>query len=54
MVIPIPRAWQVFEQEGKIRDEGIERQLRLLRAEVWRAARQRTRGNRGITGIADE
>jgi FMN reductase len=40
LVIPIPRAWQVFDQEGKARDEGIERQLRSLGAEVWRAARQ--------------
>jgi FMN reductase len=40
LVIPIPRAWQVFDREGKARDEGIERQLRSLGAEVWRAARQ--------------
>ena len=40
LVIPIPRAWQVFDEEGKARDEGIERQLRSLGAEVWRAARQ--------------
>jgi FMN reductase len=40
LVIPIPRAWQVFDQEGKARDEGVERQLRSLGAEVWRAARQ--------------
>lgn len=40
LVIPIPRAWQVFDEEGKVRDEGIERQLRKLGAEVWRAARQ--------------
>jgi FMN reductase len=40
LVIPIPRAWQVFDEEGKARDEGIERQLHSLGAEVWRAARQ--------------
>jgi FMN reductase len=40
LVIPIPRAWQVFDEEGKARDEGIELQLRSLGAEVWRAARQ--------------
>jgi FMN reductase len=40
LVIPIPRAWQVFDEEGKARDEGIERQLRSLGAEVWHAARQ--------------
>lgn len=40
LVIPIPRAWQVFDEEGKARDEGIARQLRSLGAEVWRAARQ--------------
>ena len=40
LVIPIPRAWEVFDEEGKVRDEGIERQLRKLGAEVWRAARQ--------------
>jgi FMN reductase len=40
LVIPIPRAWQVFDEEGKVRDKGIERQLRSLGAEVWRAARQ--------------
>jgi FMN reductase len=40
LVIPIPRVWQVFDEEGKVRDEGIERQLRSLGTEVWRAARQ--------------
>jgi FMN reductase len=40
LVIPIPRAWEVFDEEGKPRDEGIERQLRKLGEEVWRAARQ--------------
>ena len=40
LVIPIPRAWQVFDEHGKARDGGIERQLRSLGAEVWRAARQ--------------
>lgn len=40
LVIPIPRAWQVFDEEGKAHDEGIEHQLRSLGAEVCRAARQ--------------
>ncbi|WP_447987132.1 NADPH-dependent FMN reductase [Nitrospira sp. Nam74] len=40
LVIPIPHAWEVFDEEGKARDGGIERQLRALGAEVWRAARQ--------------
>jgi FMN reductase len=40
LVIPIPRAWQVFDDTGKARDEGVERQLRSLGREVWRAARQ--------------
>jgi hypothetical protein len=35
LVIPIPRAWQVFDEIGKARDEGIEGQLRKLGAEVW-------------------
>lgn len=40
LVIPIPRAWQVFDEEGKARDESVARQLRALGAEVWRASRQ--------------
>lgn len=40
LVIPIPRAWQVFDDTGKARDEGVDRQLRSLGAEVWRAAKQ--------------
>ena len=48
LVIPIPRAWQVFDEEGKARDEGIERQLRSLGAEVWRAA-----GQFALEGVCD-
>jgi FMN reductase len=40
LVIPIPRAWQVFDENGKIRDANIEDQLRSLGREVARAARQ--------------
>lgn len=40
LVIPIPRAWKVFDEKGKIQDPQIEEQLRLLGREVVRAARQ--------------
>ena len=40
LVVPIPRAWQAFDQEGRARDEGVGRQLRSLGAEVWLAVRQ--------------
>ncbi len=40
LVIPIPRAWKVFDKNGKIRDANIEDQLRSLAREVTRAARQ--------------
>jgi FMN reductase len=40
LVIPIPRAWQAFDEAGTPRDENIDRQFRSLGAEVVRAARQ--------------
>jgi FMN reductase len=40
LVIPIPRAWQAFDDAGNARDEGVAVQLRALGAEVCRAARQ--------------
>lgn len=40
LVVPIPGAWRVFDVDGHALDEGVERQLRALGREVWRAARQ--------------
>lgn len=40
LVIPIPRAWQVFDEKGQIKDPQIGEQLRSLGREVVRAARQ--------------
>lgn len=40
LVVPIPGAWRVFDDDGKALDEGVERQLRALGREVWRAARR--------------
>lgn len=40
MVIPIPRAWQVFNEQGHSTDPQIDQQLRLLGREVHRAAYQ--------------
>ncbi len=48
MVMPIPRAWQVFDESGQPRDPAIEQQLRALGAEVVRAARQF-----GVSGSCD-
>ncbi len=39
MVVPVPRSWRTFDG-GRVTDEGMERQLRALGAEVVRAARQ--------------
>ena len=39
MVMPIARAWQVFDEAGRPKDRAIEQQLRALGAEVVRAAR---------------
>ena len=40
LVIPVPKAWQVFDHEGHARDQAIDGQLRALGREVARAARQ--------------
>lgn len=40
LVIPIPQAWRVFDNEGKTLDEKVYEQLRALGREVTRAARQ--------------
>src|SRR5262249_26073556 len=37
-VIPVASAFRVFDSEGRVTDEGIERQLRTLGAEVVRVA----------------
>lgn len=40
LVIPIPQAWRVFDQEGHTQDAKISEQLHSLGREVTRAARQ--------------
>lgn len=40
LVLPIPRAWRVFDDEGNVTDEKVETQLLALGAEVARAAEQ--------------
>ena len=40
LVIPIPQAWRVFDDDGNIKDQKISEQLRSLGQEVSRAARQ--------------
>jgi FMN reductase len=40
MVQPIPRAWEIFDQSGAVRDPVVAEQLRALGREVVRAARQ--------------
>jgi len=40
LVIPIPRAHEIFAQDGSVRDPAVSDQLRVLGAEVVRAARQ--------------
>ncbi len=40
MVMPIPRAWEVFDARGESRDERVTNQLKALGQEVVRAARQ--------------
>jgi len=37
-VVPVPAAYRVFDEGGRIRDESVEGQLRLLGAEVVRVA----------------
>ena len=40
LVIPVPRAWQAFDDQGRARDPGVDQQLRELGAEVTKASRQ--------------
>jgi len=40
MVQPIPRAWEIFNADGSVRDPVVADQLRALGREVVRAARQ--------------
>ena len=40
LVIPIPQAWRVFDDNGNTKDQKISEQLRSLGQEVSRAARQ--------------
>lgn len=40
LVIPIPRAWQAFDEAGRARDPNVDEQLRNLGQEVVRVARQ--------------
>lgn len=40
LVLPIPRASQVFDASGHVKDVIVEQQLRLLGREVYRAAQQ--------------
>jgi FMN reductase len=37
-VVPVPTAARAFDADGRVRDEGVERQLRTLGAEVVRVA----------------
>lgn len=40
MVIPVSRAWKVFEEDGSVADEAVGEQLRALGREIVRAADQ--------------
>lgn len=40
MVLPVARAWQAFDEDGRVRDDMVASQLAALGAEVVRAARQ--------------
>ncbi len=40
LVLPVAQAWQAFDEDGRVRDEMVERQLAALGAELVRAARQ--------------
>jgi FMN reductase len=48
MVLPVARAWQAFDEDGRIQDDLVEGQLSALGAEVVRAARQM-----GVDGRCD-
>jgi FMN reductase len=49
LVMPIARAWQIFDEAGWPKDPAIEQQVRALGAEVVRAARQF-----GVSGSCDD
>ncbi len=38
LVVPIAQAFRAFEADGRAREAGLERQLRLLGTEIVRAA----------------
>jgi hypothetical protein len=40
LVLPVAQAWQAFDEDGRVRDDMVARQLAALGAEVVRAARQ--------------
>jgi FMN reductase len=40
LVLPVAQAWQAFDDDGRVHDNMVERQLAALGAEVVRAARQ--------------
>ena len=42
LVVPIPQAWQAFDENDRPRDQGIETQLRTLGTEVARVAQRMT------------
>src|SRR5262249_41641850 len=46
-VVPVPTAARAFDADGRVRDEGVERQLRMLGAEVVRVA-ARFAGDRSL------
>lgn len=40
LVLPVPQSWRSFDPDGRLTDEAVAAQLRVLGAEVVRAARQ--------------
>jgi len=42
LVVPVPQAWQAFDEDGRPRDQGIETQLQTLGKEVARVAQRMT------------
>jgi FMN reductase len=40
LVIPVPRAWEAFDDRGRALDPGIDKQLRELGSEVAKASHQ--------------
>jgi FMN reductase len=47
MVIPVSRAWQVFDKETGIKDSAIEKHLLTLGKELYLAARATFKANGG-------